>query len=164
MTKVCKIKLNNKTTVFCLGYVERWKEHCSNPYNNKIMHINLKNDNFSWTHQRVVSPQENQLTWNLRRDEIQGHMELEHLLTWGKYQVWYKPGKNSAKVFNELLKATCSLIWKHRTCGKQRYKKNSNSLVDSSPQTSQGLIRKIGGREDKKLQNRSGRRTQQPPL
>ena len=73
--------LANKTSVFCLGYVERWKEHCSNPYkNNKVMQINLKNENFL-THHRVKS------TGKAVKTRLQGQMELEHLLTWGKYQV-----------------------------------------------------------------------------
>ena len=44
------------------------------------MQINLKNENFL-THHRVKS------TGKAVKTRLQGQMELEHLLTWGKYQV-----------------------------------------------------------------------------
>lgn len=104
MTKVCQIILKIKTSVFCLGHVERWKEHCSNPYKkNKITQINLKNDNFL-THHRVKS------TGKPIKTILQGQMEGERLLTRENTRYDTSQVKNSAKFPKELLKAKYGLV------------------------------------------------------
>lgn len=135
MTKVCQITLEKQNICLRLGYVERWKEHCSNPYkNNKIMQINLKHEIF--LHITELSPA------GKKRPSFKDKW-AEHLLTWGKYQVWYKLIKNYSQIFQWIAKGQMWFGIKVLNLLKQRYKKKSNALQILLHRPLKRLMRKI---------------------